>query len=102
MSNDYIRFEFTDVGNLSREVWNFWFHRGDLILDAYSVQTRPSTRHKSWQTERSYSRLSLANTSCGAGIRMQEKEVPLTEAIKRHAVTLFTESIKVKMWSEVK
>lgn len=45
--------------DLNREVWQFWanssFHRVDLVLDEYSVQTRETKRHK-WKTVVKYGR----------------------------------------------
>lgn len=96
-----VRFEFYAENGLSREAWSFWFDRGVLVLDHYSVQTRPSKRHSVWKTERVYSRLSVGrNTTLGA-VRLEEGDVPLTEEIKRTALMRFTDSIKVKVWSEV-
>lgn len=55
---------FTDESELNSEKWVFWFRldetgcsRNKLHLTSYWQLSRPSKRHKNWQTERSYSYL---------------------------------------------
>ena len=85
---------------LNREVWRFWpnlhIHKVDIILDDYSVQTRPTRRHK-WRATESYDRLSRKGWSREGHRLIDISEVPvLPSDVVEEVMTKFIATISVK------
>ncbi len=89
---------YTDVSEdgLRRKEWHFVLILGNLYLDWYSKQVRPSKRHKNWSSVEYYSRLGRRTDHSGHGDRLNV--IGLNDEIKRVALEQFVATITVKVW----
>ena len=94
--NDHVKVSVESDDSLRRVTWRFWFHRGQLVLDAYCIETRAS-RRRNYKVESSYERLALSRSDS-----LKESDVPLPDAIREQAIRAFTANIVVVRWSDVK
>jgi hypothetical protein len=85
---------------LNRIVWKFWpnseIHKVDIILDGYSVQTRPTKRHK-WKTVQEYDRTSRKGWSREGRRLIDISEVPvLPSDVVEEVMAKFMATVTVK------
>lgn len=84
------------IDDLNKEVYRFWEHEQNLILDSYYLCLRESKRKRNWEYLKIYERLS------GRISNITENEVPFTDEIKKLALDEYIKLLKVKTWSEYK
>ena len=89
---------YTDLSEdgLARKSWAFVLISGVLYLDRYYKESRPSTRHKNWNTEEYYARVGRDQDYRHMGTRVDGSV--LTDEIKRIALNEFMAQIKVSLW----
>jgi hypothetical protein len=76
-------------GDLKREVWDFDLgvdYQIKLRLDYFAFQTRPSTRHRKWQVENCWNRLTHRDNTI--------KSPPYSSEAVEEAKQYFIEQIK--------
>lgn len=85
--------------DLNRQVWKFWpnseVHKVDIILDKFSVQTRPTKRH-GWRVELEYGRGSRKDWSNGHRL-IDLSEVPVFPSdVVEEVMAKFIATVTVK------
>jgi hypothetical protein len=86
--------ENTAPDGLSRQVWTFWVtDRLEIVLDTYREETRPSLRHRNWQTGRLYRRTSSGNERSN----MPVEAVPFPEEVQDAARAQVIELLRVRL-----
>jgi hypothetical protein len=85
---------------LNRKVWKFWPDTGinkvDIILDRYSVQSRPTKRHK-WRTVTAYDRTSRKRWSQEGYMLIDISEVPvLPSDVVEEVIAKFMATVTIK------
>lgn len=96
---DHVRWT-ESLDALKRVTWDFWLYNRDLVLDAYIVEVRQTTRH-GYKVEASYHRLSHPGNRDESGKPIAEADVPLTQDIIETAIARYTSQLHVRRWSEV-
>lgn len=86
--------------DLNRQVWQFWpnseIHRVDIILDKYSVQARPTKRHK-WRSVVAYDRTSRKGWSREGYRLIALDDVPVFPSdVVEEVMAKFIATVKVK------
>lgn len=86
--------------DLNRQVWKFWpnteIHRVDIILDGFSVQSRPTKRH-GWKTETEYGRTSRKGWSQNGHRLIDLSEVPVFPSdVVEEVMAKFMATVMVK------
>jgi len=80
---------------LNREVYTFYFQNEfHLVLDRYSLETRPTPRHK-FQIVKSYSRLDNRNYKA-----IKEEDVVLNDVIIELAKKQLYNQVRVHKWND--
>lgn len=94
-------FDFSDESEdkLRRVTWTFWLYGRCLVLDAYTIESRPSRRH-SYKTESMYQRIAYGS-AIPQSQRIAEADVPLTPEIQERALRQFMASLRVVRWDEI-
>jgi hypothetical protein len=82
------------IDDLTTEVWIFNFIRGHLYLDAYALVKKDSKRHKKCRYELRYERLNRRDSN------IEERDVPLSDNIRKEALKVYCSKIKCLKWSE--
>ena len=89
----------TDFTGLHRHVWRFWLtqdHHGiSLYLDEMRDETRPTTRHRTWTSQRLYRRMHDGRYHT-AQILKVEPEIPIE--IAQEALRRARESVVLRRW----
>lgn len=85
--------------DLNRQVWQFWpnfeIHRVDIILDGFSIQSRPTKRH-GWRVELKYERGSRKDWQNGHRLITLDKVPAIPDDVVEEVMSKFVATVTVK------
>lgn len=93
-----ITVEIPSEDGLGRELWAFYLIDNHLVLDEYLLQTKPSTRHRKFETVKVYERLTGSTGNYSQSQLVAEENVPWPSFVLVEAKRKFCEQISVVRW----